>query len=186
MSLFGDLINQHIKELEELKQKLYDQVQTRIKQKSYELLSKYSEEISNTQSQVTLERERILYEALVESRKIIATTYEEILNEIKKDIYSYIDKNRTDEKYIKFLENALLRAKELIGEELVVQASPKDKNAVAALMRKLGLRGDVLDKDISGGLIASSRDGSVVVDLTVDSLFETNLNEIKRTISAML
>jgi V/A-type H+-transporting ATPase subunit E len=79
MSLFEDLINQHIRELEELKQKLLSDLETKIKQRSYELLSKYSEEISNAQSQVTLERERILYEALIENRKIISNTYEDIL-----------------------------------------------------------------------------------------------------------
>lgn len=186
MSLFQDLINQRIKELEELKQKLHDQVRTKIKQKSYELLSKYSEEIDNAQSQVALEKERILYEALVEGRKMIAEAYEEVLNAVRRDLHDYIDKNRTDERYIKFLEKILLNAKALIGDDVVVQASPRDKNAIMALMGKLGMKGEVLDKDVVGGLVVSSRDGSIVVDATIDTLFETNVNEIKKTIAAML
>lgn len=186
MSLFEDLINQHIKELEELKKKLHDQVQAKIKQRSYELLSKYSEEISNAQSQAILERERILYEALVESRRIVAEAYEEILNAMRRALFDYIDKNRTDERYIKFLEGALLKARELIGNDVVIQASPRDKNAIIVLMGKLGMRGDLMEKDIAGGIIASSRDSSVVMDATIDTLLETNVNEIKKVIAASL
>ncbi|MEZ0247964.1 MAG: V-type ATP synthase subunit E [Thermoproteus sp.] len=186
MSLFQDLINQHIKELEELKQKLYDDVQNKIKQKSYELLSKYSEEISNIQSQVTLERERILYETLVESRKKTADIYEAILNQVKKDIYDYINNNRTNDRYIRFLENILIKAKEVIGDDLVVYSSPKDKNTATVLMRKLGLRGEVADRDIVGGLIASSRDGSITLDMSIESLIESNVDELKRTILSAL
>ncbi|MGC8582316.1 MAG: V-type ATP synthase subunit E [Thermoproteus sp.] len=186
MSLFEDLINQHIRELEELKQKLLSDLETKIKQRSYELLSKYSEEISNAQSQVTLERERILYEALIENRKIISNTYEDILKEIKKDITDYIDKNRTNEKYIKFLENALLKAREIIGEDMIVYSSPKDRNTLTILMRKHGLKGEVVDRDMSGGLVASSRDGAIVLDMTLDTLLETNVEEIKKAVASVL
>ncbi|MEL9990930.1 MAG: V-type ATP synthase subunit E [Thermoproteus sp.] len=186
MSLFQDLINQHIKELEELKQKLYDDIQNKIKQKSYELLSRYSEEISNVQSQVTLERERILYEALVESRKKTANIYEVILNQVKKDIYDFIDNNRTSDRYIRFLENILIKAKEVIGDDLLVYSSPKDKNTIAILMRKLGLKGEVAERDIIGGLIASSRDGSVKLDMSIESLIESNIDELKRAVLSVL
>ncbi|MCI4465418.1 MAG: V-type ATP synthase subunit E [Thermoproteus sp.] len=186
MSLFEDLVNQHIKELEALKQRLLSEVETKIKQRSYELLSKYSEEIGNVQSQVTLERERILYEALVESRRIISNTYEDLLKEIEKDIKDYIDKNRTNERYIKFLENVLLKAKEVIGEDVLVYSSPKDRNTLTILMRKHGLRGEVVDRDMSGGLIASSRDGAIVLDMTLDTLLEANVDEIKRAMSSVL
>lgn len=186
MSFFQDLVNQHIKELEDFKRKIIDDLENSIRQRSYTILTKYSEQIASAQSQMTLERERLLYEALVESRKKVAETYNEVVEKVKTEIYRYIDNNRTNERYIKFIETSLVKAREIVGDNMVVYVSAKDKNAVTALMRKLNIRGEVEEKDILGGLIASSRDGSITLDMSIESLINSNIEEIKRVIYSVL
>ncbi|MFB6490245.1 MAG: V-type ATP synthase subunit E [Thermoproteus sp. AZ2] len=186
MSFFSELISRYIKELEDLKVKLNIEAESRIRQRAQEALSKYTEQITNVQSQVTLERERILYEAVVEARRRTAELSEQIVEAVINDVYDYVDKNRSSDDYIKFLEKALERAKEYIGPDATIYASPKDKNAVTALMRKLGMRGEVRDGDMRGGLLAESLDGSIKMDLTIESLIASSREELKRIIYSKL
>ncbi|MBP1448958.1 MAG: V-type ATP synthase subunit E [Thermoproteus sp.] len=186
MSLFSDLINRYIKELEDLKVRLNIEIEGRLRRKADEVLASYTEQITNIQSQITLERERILYESLVSSRRELANLLEQLLNDIIKNIYEYIDRNRTNERYIRFLENILIKVKEYIGSEAVIYASPKDKNAVDILMRKVGIRGSVNEGDLKGGAIASSPDGSIKLDMSIESLIQSNLEELKRIIYSKL
>ena len=69
MSLFEDLINSKIRELEELKQNILITIETRIRKEADAALSKFYAQISSVESEVTLEKERILYDAVIEARK---------------------------------------------------------------------------------------------------------------------
>lgn len=180
MSLFEDLIRTKIAELEELKKNLLVNIETRIRKDADAALNKYTEQITNLESEVTLERERILYDATVNARKRIAETYEELLKDLVNSLYEEVDKIRGSERYVKFLTSLIENATAYIqSREVVIYTSPKDRGVVEAIARNMGLTGLVNEKDIRGGVIVASKDGSIVVDYTLESIIQNKLEEIK-------
>lgn len=180
MSLFEDLIRSKIAELEELKKNLIIEIETRIRRDAKAFLNKFSEQITNVESEVALERERILYDAVVNSRKKLAETYELLLKDLIEAIYAEVDKMRGSERYVKFLTKLVEDAvRYLQSNDVVIYASPKDRGVVKVIARNLGLTGLISDRDIKGGVIVTSRDGKIAVDYSIESIVGNKLEELK-------
>jgi V/A-type H+-transporting ATPase subunit E len=180
MTLFEDLINSKIKELEELKQNILITIETRIRKEADAALSKFSTQISNVESEVTLEKERILYDAVVEARKKLAETYEQLLRDLIETIYDKVDKERTSEKYVKFLTSIIENSVNYVqSKDVIIYTSPKDRGVVETIARSLGLSGMVAEKDIRGGVIVAARDGSITVDYSLETLLANKLDDLK-------
>lgn len=94
MSLFEDLIKLKIRELEELKGNLLTEIETRIRKETDLALNKFLDQISKVESEVFLEKERIIYDAVIQSRKEIAEIYEQILDDFINSLFDEIDKLR--------------------------------------------------------------------------------------------
>ena len=180
MSLFEDLINSKIRELEELKQNLSVDVESRIRREVDAALSKFSAQITNIESEVTLEKERILYDAVVESRRKIAETYEQLLRDLIEAVYNEVDKARGSERYIKFLTALIGNAVNYVqSRDVVIYTSPKDRGVVETIARSLGLTGVVAERDIRGGVIVAAKDGSIAVDYSLETLLANRLDDLK-------
>jgi len=180
MSLFEDLINSKIRELEELKQNLLINIETKIRREADAALSRFSTQISSVESEVTLEKERILYDAVVEARRKLAETYEQLLKDLIEAIYDKVDKERTSEKYVKFLTSIIENAVNYVqSKDVIIYTSPKDRGVVEAIARSLGLSGMVAEKDIRGGVIVTTRDGSITVDYSLETLLVNKLDDLK-------
>ena len=180
MSLFEDLINSKIRELEELKQNLLINIETKIRREADAALSRFSTQISSVESEVTLEKERILYDAVVESRRKIAETYEQLLRDLVEAVYGKVEEERGSEKYVKFLTSLIQNAINYVqSKDVVIYTSLKDRGVVEAIARSLGLSGIVAEKDIRGGVIVAARDGNVTVDYTLETLLANRLDELK-------
>lgn len=183
MSLFEDLINSKIRELEELKSNLLIDIETRIRKEATAVLNKYSTQITNIESEVALERERILYSAIIEARRKIVETYEQILNDFIETIYNEVDKLRGSERYVKFLRFLIESAINYTQtKDVIIYASPKDRGVVETLAKNLGITGFVTEKDIKGGVIVMTRDGSITVDYSLETLLSNKLEELKHLI----
>ena len=180
MSLFEDLIRSKITELEELKKNLVIEIETRIRRDANASLNKFSEQITNVESEVALERERILYDAVVSSRKKLAETYELLLKDLVEALYEEVDRMRGSERYVKFLTRLVEDAVRYIqSSDVVIYASPKDRGVVEVIARNLGLTGLVSERDIKGGVIVTSRDGRIAVDYSIESIVNNKLEELK-------
>lgn len=180
MSLFEDLINSKIRELEELRQNLPLDIESKIRREVDAALSKFSAQITNVESEVTLEKERILYDAVVESRRKIAETYEQLLKDLIEAVYDEVDKARGTERYIKFLTSLIENAVNYVqSRDVIIYTSPKDRGVVETVARSLGLTGMVAEKDIRGGVIVVARDGSVAVDYSLETLLANKLDDLK-------
>jgi V/A-type H+-transporting ATPase subunit E len=184
-SLFASLVSSKINELEELKKNIPVEIETRLKREAHAVLSKFSEKISSVESEVALERERLLFEALIQSRKIVAETYEQMLRDLIDAVYSEIDKLRGSERYARllarFLESSL---KYIQSKDVVVYASPRDRGAVEAVARNMGITGIVAERDIRGGIIVASRDGSIMVDYSIETLLSNVMEDLKYLVYA--
>lgn len=180
MSLFEDLIRAKIAELEELKKNLPIDIETRIRRDASAMLNKFAEQITNVESEVVLERERIIYEALVSSRRKIAETYENLLKDLIDAVYGEIDKMRGMERYVKFLTSLIQNAIDYIqSKDVVIYTSPKDRGVVEAIARSLGITGLISERDIKGGVVVTSRDGSITVDYSLETIVANKLEELK-------
>lgn len=186
MSLFEDLINAKIKELEDLKKNLLIDVETKIRKEAEAVVNKSLERIATVESETLLEREKILYDAVVESRKMIAETYESLLQDLINSIYDEIERMRGSERYINFLSRLLENAVTYVqSKEVVIYASPKDRGVVETLARKLGLSGLIAERDMKGGVVVASKDGSIVVDYSIESIIANKVEEIKHLLYEM-
>ncbi|MEZ0319796.1 MAG: V-type ATP synthase subunit E [Pyrobaculum sp.] len=180
MSLFEELILKKIRELEELEKNLVVEVETKIRKEADVVLNKYSEQITKVESDVVLEREKMLYDAVVESRRALAETYENLLKDLIEAVFEEVDRLRGQERYIKFLRSLIENAVNYIqSKEMVIYASPKDRGVVESIARTLGLMGIVSERDIRGGVVVSTKDGSVVVDYSLESIIANKIEELK-------
>lgn len=180
MSLFEDLIKLKIRELEELKGNLLPEIESKIRKETDSTLSKFLDQISKVESEVALERERILYNAVVESRREIAEVYEQLLDDLLNAVYSEVDKLRGTERYTKFLSTLIGDATNYIqSKDLVIYVSPKDRGVVETLTRTMGISAIIAEKDMRGGVIVASKDGSVVVDYSLETLIANRKEELK-------
>ncbi|MEM4578053.1 MAG: V-type ATP synthase subunit E [Pyrobaculum sp.] len=180
MSLFEDLIKLKIRELEELKGNLLTEIETRIRKETDLVLNKFLDQISKVESEVFLEKERIIYDAVIQSRKEIAEIYEQILDDFINSLFDEIDKLRGSERYIKFLTSLLEKSTDYIqSKDLIIYTSPRDRGVVETLARSMGITGLVSERDIKGGVVASSKDGSVVVDFSIETLVANLREELK-------
>lgn len=183
MSLFADVIEGKAKELEELRANLPVEVEAEIRKGAQAALSALEEQIATVEGQVSLEREKVLYEATVEARRRVAEAYERALAELLQALYEEVERIRASERYLKFLERSLAEAAKYVPQgELVIYASPKDRGAVEAIARRLGILGMVAERDMRGGVVVSAKDGSVVVDMSLESLVSNRLEELKNLI----
>ncbi|ACB40875.1 V-type ATP synthase subunit E [Pyrobaculum neutrophilum] len=186
MSLFEDLINSKIRELEDLKRNLLVNIETNIRREADAALSKFSAQLANVESEATLERERIIYNAVVEARRKIAEVYDQMLKDLVNAVYEEVDKMRGAERYVKFLTSLLETAEKYVQtKDVVIYASPKDKGVVEAVARNLGLTGIVAEKDIRGGVVVTTRDGSITVDYSLESLIANKIEELKHLLYQM-
>jgi V/A-type H+-transporting ATPase subunit E len=184
-SLFASLVSSKINELEELKKNIPVEIETRLKREAHAVLSKFSEKISSVESEVALERERLLFEALIRSREIVAETYEQMLRDLIEAVYSEIDKLRGSERYARLLARLLESSLKYVqSRDVVIYVSPRDRGVVEAVARNMGITGIVAERDIRGGIIVASKDGSIMVDYSIETLLSNMMEDLKHLVYA--
>ncbi|MCC6019802.1 MAG: V-type ATP synthase subunit E [Thermoproteaceae archaeon] len=184
-SLFASLVSSKINELEELKKNIPVEIETRLKREAHAVLSKFSEKISSVESEVALERERLLFEALIRSREVVAETYEQMLRDLIEAVYSEIDKLRGSERYARLLARLLESSLKYVqSRDVVIYVSPRDRGVVEAVARNMGITGIVAERDIRGGIIVASKDGSIMVDYSIETLLSNMMEDLKHLVYA--
>ncbi len=125
------------------------------------------------------EARRILDAAELKSRRAIMAAREEIYQMVLEQGRRVLEELQEDEgRYGKVLESMVKRAAGLLpGSELEIRASERDiafiKRQLEALQRAAGRKVKVSAQPaaISGGIIASSPEGKMLVDLSFEALF---------------
>ncbi len=183
MSLFRELVNTKIRELEELKQNVVLDIETKLRREVESVLEKFSSQINDVESRVMLERERLLFDAVVESRRRVAEVYENLLSDLLNVVYGEIEKMRNSERYAKFLTSLIQDALGYVqSRDVVIYTSPKDRGIVEVIARDLGISALVAERDIKGGVIVASRDGSVSVNYSLEAIINNEIDKIKNIV----
>jgi len=134
------------------------------------VVDKYAGALEDVEKEVSLEREYRLYDAVMQGRREKLRIVEEAYSKVVEEVRRRIREARGSDLYRDFLESSIRYAASTIGEDLVITVNNADKDDAEAIVRKLGLRADVVmtNEDILG-IVASSRDGSVRFDGTLES-----------------
>ncbi len=114
--------------------------------------------------------------ARLEAKRITSEAKEDAVKNSLEEFFSALEKMRKSNEYKKFMKNAsLISGKELSGEIILHVAKgekglvPKVKNAQI-----------VEDLEGLGGVLAESSDGKRRFNLTIETLFEANRDDIRR------
>ncbi len=128
-----------------------------------------------------LERNRSLYTANTEARKQIGNLKHELYNETfdlaRERLASARSNGYYEDTFRKMAEEAV---RSLGEDEVVLHVDKKDVDLCRKVTGGLGIRCDIrADNDCMGGLIATSKDGKVVVYNTFESRLENARRRIR-------
>ncbi len=124
---------------------------------------------------VMLERNRNLYTANTEARKQIGSLKHELYNEAFALARERLASVRESGNYESIFRSMTEEAVRSLGEgEVVLHVDKRDIDLCRKVAGGLGIRCDIrANNDCTGGLIATSKDGKVVVYNTIESRLET-------------
>ena len=116
--------------------------------------------------------------ARLESKRILAEAREDAIKGVLEGFFEALQDVRKNPEYKKFLTNAIADAASELGTTVTIHVLKADR----ALIPVLKNAKIVDDLEATGGAIVESSDGKVMVDLTLETLFETRRDEIRKQI----
>ncbi|MEW6721694.1 MAG: V-type ATP synthase subunit E, partial [Candidatus Micrarchaeota archaeon] len=123
--------------------------------------------------------ERIAW-ARLESKRILAEAREDAIKAVLEDFFESLKDVRRSAEYKKFLAGAASSASAELGPGTTIHVVKGDK---ALLGPKLKV---VEDLDGLGGALAESADGKIRIDLTLETLFESQRDDIRKKVHEAL
>ncbi|MEM2170510.1 MAG: V-type ATP synthase subunit E [Desulfurococcaceae archaeon] len=156
------------------------------------------------QQEIVKEKEKVvkevnyearIAEARLKARMLIAEAKSNMLKMLESSVREYLDRLNPQqrERSLSSLMKEAVRAllEDLgAGSEIVVYVSGADletaRKVAGVISTELGIRIDIRELNISGGVIASSLDGSVIVDNSYEArlkkIIKASLSEISREV----
>jgi len=128
------------------------------------------------------EQERITA-AQLEEQKIISDAKDEAVRKCTRQVWEEFSQARKQPGYSKKLRRwAELALEELSSSGSVLRCAPEDKQILISAGFKLSPK----PLECAGGVVAETKDGKVIVDYTLESIFEQNREKIVHTIHSKL
>lgn len=150
------------------------------------LLEDERSRIAGMKKEADAETERILEEqrneriawARLESKRILAEAREDAIKAVLEDFFGTLSTARKAPEYRKFLTKAVGKAMDELGEDSVVHVIKGDRALLGAL------KGAKVVEDLEGlgGALVESADGKIRIDLSLETLFETRRDDIRKQV----
>ena len=121
--------------------------------------------------------ERIAW-ARLESKRVLAEAREDAIKNTLEDFFGSLKSVRKSPEYKKFLATAVADAKDQLGKDASVHIVKGDK-ALLSAAKDADISEDL---DALGGAMVESADGKIRIDLTLETLFESKRDEIRKQI----
>ncbi len=120
--------------------------------------------------------------ARLESKRIMAESREDAIKAVLDDFFGELKGARKTPQYKKFMGSAVAKAAAELGHGVTVHVVRGDKSLLAELKNA-----KVVD-DLKGlgGALVESADGKFRMDLTLESLFESSRDDIRKQVSEKL
>ncbi|BAB59190.1 H+-transporting ATP synthase subunit E [Thermoplasma volcanium GSS1] len=158
------------KEILENTKNILDKMEAEKKAKIDEIRALYQEKMRAESSRITAS---IIDKANIEARSILRNKIEEILEGYVSAAQEILRNIRNMPEYPALLNKMIEVAKKYLGQDCIIKVDSKDK----AVAPSSGITYSNIDP--YGGILASSRDGKVELDLRVSSIMEEVLEKIK-------
>ncbi|MBI2079422.1 hypothetical protein HYT84_01545 [Candidatus Micrarchaeota archaeon] len=123
------------------------------------------------------EKERLAW-AKLESKRIISEAKEDVIKTIMQEIFSKLENFRKSKEYAAFLKSGVNNACKELGTEqsCTVHVKKGDKKYLSTKARV------VEDLEGIGGALVENTDGLIRINLTLENLFESNTDLIRKEI----
>jgi vacuolar-type H+-ATPase subunit E/Vma4 len=121
--------------------------------------------------------ERIAW-ARLESKRVIAEAREDAIKGVLEDFFDGLKGAKKTPEYKRFLGKMIPEAANELGGEVVIHVLKGEKIMVPAVKGSKILE----DLEALGGAIVETTDGKIRVDLTLETLFETKRDDIRKGI----
>lgn len=180
--LAASLISDARKEAEEIIKDADSQVDRQISEEKAKrvLLMKSAEEECGKRLEEQ-ERERTAW-ARLEAKRIISEAKEDAIKSCIEELYESLPEIKKSKDYADFMKRALGIATAEIGDSgTVLHIVKGDKKFVSSFKGKI-----FEDLEADGGLLLETADGKVGIRLTLESVLESNKDELRKKISEKL
>ncbi|MFN7990810.1 MAG: V-type ATP synthase subunit E family protein [Candidatus Micrarchaeia archaeon] len=127
---------------------------------------------------LTEQRNERLAWARLESRRISAEAREDAIKNVLEDFFEALGAIRKSPEYKRFLNESVAAASAELGPGSSVRLVKGDKPLLAA---PKGVK-IAEDLDSLGGAIVESQDGKIRIDITLETLFESRRDEIRKQV----
>jgi V/A-type H+-transporting ATPase subunit E len=128
---------------------------------------------------VVEQRNERLAWARLESKRIMAESREDAIHAVLDDFFAELKTARKTQQYKKFMGTAVARAAAELGDDVTIHVVKGDKALLHASLKDATVVDDL--KGLGGALIESA-DGKFRMDLTLESLFESSRDEIRKQV----
>ncbi|WP_048062590.1 V-type ATP synthase subunit E [Caldivirga maquilingensis] len=147
-------------------------------------IKRHSSELEEADRQAMLNREYKLYDASMSIKAEYLALIDELASDVINSIKKRINAERGSEAYGKLMMVLLNQAIEITqSKELTITCSPRDKPIISSLAAKMGISVEFKDgSEDMLGLIASTKDGSVTYEATIDDVLNRMIDYIRSII----
>jgi len=141
--------------------------------------------LKKVEDAIRSEATAVVYSATLKAKNDLIKAQEEAVDEAFKVAEGRIGELGSDERYPVVLEALLDECLEYFDDRVVLQVRPGDRPLVEGMMSKRQAQYRFSDTPLeaSGGLVASSEDGDIVVYNTFDSRLEKARDKLRLAIS---
>jgi vacuolar-type H+-ATPase subunit E/Vma4 len=129
----------------------------------------------------TKRRERLAW-ARLESKRMIAESKEDAVSASLESFLEILEQMKKSPEYKKFLKDSVDRAVSELGDGSIIHLLKGDKENISK-MKNVSI---VEDLNGLGGAIVESSDGKVIVDLSLETLYELRKDDLRKQISEKL
>ncbi len=164
----------------------YNDALNKLRSSKVLLENEYNKIIADANKQAENLKRQIIGSTSINVRNRQLLVIENAVKNVFEEAKKRIDNIRNDEEYISMLNALLLDAMNVINDDMIIECNNDDMPIVKNLVDKLGTSFDIIVNDnplnILGGIRASSKDGSIVYENTLERRIERLKPLIKKDI----
>jgi vacuolar-type H+-ATPase subunit E/Vma4 len=118
----------------------------------------------------------------LKAKRLVSEAKENTVNQNMDKVWKEFAKAGKEANYASLMQKLIRQGLESLGEQAVVQVNSKDKSLAGKYAKNVSKTA----ADISGGAIISSADGRIVINNSLEALFDEHKEEIRRLVFGQL
>lgn len=189
-ALIDEAIKEAVEKVDEKLKSIKTEATEILKRRYDEAVREAIEHIERVKRATEVEARKKTASAEIKARHMLLDAKERILNETINIAIKRFREVAGEGDYMRFLENLVKVAISNLGEGIILKSTEEDYERLIKIVDKLNLKGkvEVVKGDIRGygGFIAQTPEGRSSLDFTLEYIFETQKDNVRRSISKIL